>query len=192
VITSSASPLTSGEDRLHSHSYSTAVVTTDVSYAGVDGCCNSNTAAAGTYNISGNGSLVSSGLPYIQLLTCVSQVPTFDSNFPPETMLFNEVSCPPNWNSSIEAPGRFLVALPNGAEAGATFGGASLKPGFTGNPDHHHSFEGSVGTNSCGVGLASGCCGGGYAGNGVYDYKDTSASAEIDLPYLSVPMCMQL
>jgi hypothetical protein len=67
-----------------------------VSYAGVDGCCNGNPAANGEYTIAGNSSEASSGLPYIQLLTCLSQAPTFDAKFPGSTLLFNEVGCPPS------------------------------------------------------------------------------------------------
>jgi len=191
VLPSVAPPLKSGEDRLHSHTYLTNITTVDVSYVGAESCCDDGPSATGEYPVTGESSSASSGLPYVQLLTCVSQNATFDSKFPAETLLFNEVSCPPGWNVSLEAAGRLLVALPNGGEPGATFGGHSFPPKFTGNPQHTHWYSGTVTTQYCGVGLASGCCGSGYAGNGVYPYKDASYQQGIDLPFLNVPLCVQ-
>jgi len=192
VLPSVAKPLESGEDRHHQHIFLTNITTTDVSYDGVDGCCNNNPAAADDYPIGGTTNNTSSELPYIQLLTCLSQEPTFSAKFPAETLLFNSVGCPPGWNSSIEAAGRFVVALPLGGEAGSTFGSASLRPAQTSSPLHKHTYSGSVETSSCGVGLASGCCGSGYVGNGKYSFRDTTDTSTLDLPFLSVPMCMQL
>jgi hypothetical protein len=123
VYSSDAKPLSSGQDITHSHLYSANVKTSDVSYAGVDGCCNNNPAANGVYQVAGNSSSSSSELPYLQLLTCMSQQPTFEAHFPSTTMLFNQVACPPGWNVSVLAAGRFLVSLPQNGEAGATYGG---------------------------------------------------------------------
>jgi hypothetical protein len=57
-----------------------------------------------------------------------------------------------------------LTFTHSGGVPGATFGGASLRPGFSGDVTNHHTFGGTINTNSCGVGLASGCCGSGYVG----------------------------
>jgi len=191
IITSEATPLSSGEDRIHSHMFNLTITTDDVSYVGIDGCCNSGPAASGTYTSDAQGDPISSGLPYLQLLTCVSQTPTFNSSFPPGTLLYNEVSCNSGWNPVNDIAGRFLVTLPQNATAGATFGTNSLKPGESDSPGHHHDFSGTVSTNSCGVGLASGCCGDGYAKNEQYYFNGETDPTPVNLPYVSVPMCIQ-
>jgi len=191
TIASETKPLDSGEDRRHSHSFSTTVRLNDVSFEGVAGCCNDSPAEANLYTIAGNFDEASSGLPYIQLLTCMNMDTTFDSDLPPATLLFNEIGCVAGWNISLLASGRFVVANPNGGVAGAEFGASSLKPGQTSNPAHPHQFAGTLQTHSCGVGLASGCCASGYAADGSYPYSGTSADAAINLPYLSVPLCLK-
>jgi len=192
VVVSIAAPLSSGEDRLHSHGLTIGITTTDVSYAGIDGCCNSNTAANGFFDSTTNTTEISSGLPYIQLLTCVSQETTFNSSFPAGILLFNEISCPPNYNITYESSGRFIVGLPDNGIPGATFGSDSLPPGFTGNLEHDHTFEGSLALGSTGVGLASGCCGSGYAAASTYDYQGSTTDDAVDLPYIMIPLCAQL
>ena len=42
----------------------------EVDYVGVNGCCNDDVGAQGTYQIDGQAESVSTGLPYMQLLTC--------------------------------------------------------------------------------------------------------------------------
>jgi len=192
TLPSVAPPLTSGEDLVHKHTYLTTVKLSDVSYAGIEGCCNDNVAADGIYNVEGTTDGVSFGLPYVQLLTCVSNNATFDSNMPSGTLLFNQVACPPNWNVSLEAAGRLLVGVPDGAEPGVSFGTKSFPAGYTGEPTHNHFFNGGFDSRSCGVGLASGCCGSGYALNAHYDFVGQSDKAVAELPFLSVPMCIQL
>lgn len=189
AVTSSATPLQSGEDRHHNHDFSTSFTATSVSYAGVEGCCNSGPSAAGTIDVAGTTSSESNGLPYVQLLTCISVVDTFNSSFPSGALAFNAVQCPPGWNVSIDVAGRFLVAANDGALVGASFGGSSLAADGSSNPTHTHAFSGEVATNSAGVGLASGCCGSGYAANGVYSYDGVSQATELDLPYLMLALC---
>jgi len=121
------------------HAFSTNITTSDVSYAGVVGyallfmmmtahvspaaqlmhspslcitrCCNSGPTGNGVYPVQGNSNVNSSGLPYIQLLTCVNQEPTFDSSLPSGAMLFNEIACPPGeliWHYSMMVHARLL------------------------------------------------------------------------------------
>jgi len=191
VIPSEAEPLASGQDILHGHAFQINITTNEASYAGIDGCCNSGPAADGSYTTDVNGDPVSSGLPYIQLLTCVSQDPTFNSSFPPGTLLYNEVGCTNGWNSTDDVAGRFVVALPENGVPGATFGTNSFRPGESDSPFHDHTYSGSVTTSSTGVGLASGCCGGGYVMNQAYYFDGVTSSDAVDLPYMSVPMCIQ-
>jgi hypothetical protein len=189
IVVSDTRPLAPGEDRAHAHPYSFNVKVGDVSYAGVDGCCNDELSGAGVYAIAGNTSAVSAGVPYISLLTCVSNAPTFESNFPAAALLFNQVACPPGYNLTLAGAGRFIVSNPADGVAGATMGGRSLEPLSTRNPAHGHTLGGAVETTSCQVGLASGCCADGYAANGEYAYDGAADKEPADFPYISVPLC---
>lgn len=191
LTVSSAPPLQSGEDRLHSHPYLTSFDTIEVSYAGVSGCCNHGPSNSGPVYLEGETSSDSTGLPYIQLLTCVSENTTFDSGFPAGALVYNTIMCPPGWDLAVELSGRMLVGLPAGAQP-AQFGGPALKPDSVSTPQHNHPFSGNVNTNSVGVGLASGCCAGGYAANHNYAYTGTSNSTAFELPYAMVPLCRKL
>ena len=191
VVVSQTAPLASGEDRTHSHTYSFGLKVNDVSYAGVDGCCNNELSGSGVKPISGSVAASSSNVPYIQLLACVSQAATFDSNFPPTTLIFNEVSCPPKFNLTLDGAGRFIISNPENGVPGATVGGKSISPGGTNDPTHTHDFSGTVTTRSCEVGLASGCCADGYAAQGTYDYETTTDDNAVAFPYVSVPLCVQ-
>lgn len=192
TTTSSSAALQSGEDRQHSHAFSIAVNVPDVSYAGIDGCCNDGPAPSGTYTLSSALENASTGLPYIQLLTCVSSIPSFSTSMPDGSLLFNQVACPPGMNASLEAAGRFPVALPVGGVPGATVGGDSLPPGSTSDISHAHQMNGTVTSSSCGVGLASGCCASGYAETGTYVYEGESEAEPCDFPYLMMPLCSSL
>lgn len=110
---------------------------------------------------------------------------------PVGALVYNEIACPNGWNASLDISGRFPVALPENGEAGATFGGDSLPSEYQGSVNHTHSVSGSFSTSSCEVGLASGCCGSGYAENNQYSFSTVSAGASFDLPYLSMPLCFQ-
>ena len=57
---------------------------------------------------------------------------------------------------------------------------------------HDHPIAASFSTNDCEVGLASGCCGSGYVGDGTYSFSTTSADNDINIPYLSMPLCVQV
>lgn len=46
----------------------------DISYVGVDGCCNRDPAPSGKFPLNGDADAATAGLPYIQLLTCLSEV----------------------------------------------------------------------------------------------------------------------
>jgi len=192
TLTSETDPLSSGEDRQHSHDFQITISTDDVSYVGSAGCCNSDVSGNGEFGSGVVGSDDSStGLPYIQLLTCLAQEPTFQADFPPGALLFNEVLCPPGWTATFESAGRFIVGRPKGGVPGTTFGATSFVPGYIGNPVHDHQFSGSVGLGSAGVGLASGCCANGYAAAQTYDFQGTSTDDAVLLPYMALPMCAQ-
>jgi hypothetical protein len=59
-------------------------------------------------------------------------------------------------------------------------------------PSHTHQFNGTILFPSVSVGLASGCCAGGYAGAGVYPFEGNTNAATGDFPFLQVPLCVQI
>jgi hypothetical protein len=134
----------------------------------------------------------SSDLPYIQVLTCQSVEPTFDSEMPRSALLYTSVSCPPGWDIALTLSGRFLVALPEGGRAGAIFGGQSLPPSADVVIRHEHGFTNTITTTPAGVGLASGCCSGGYARNGQYTVQGVGYDEPVDMPYTTATLCRQV
>jgi hypothetical protein len=191
---SSNPALSSGEDRKHAHNYTAAFTSTSVSYEGVEGCCNHNTAAAGEVVVSGESSETTENIPYVQLLTCESQAPTFNSSGLPEgSMLFNTVSCPPGWNVSFDLSGRFPVSLPYNARPGSSFGsGTSLPQDASAVPSHAHSWQDSIKAPSTGVGLASGCCGHGYAAAAQYNFAGNASQESTGMPYVMMALCKRV
>ena len=188
AIPNNATSLASGEDRQHSHDFSINIPTTDVSYAGAEGCCDSGPANYETLSLASTAESESANIPYIQLLTCVSQAMTFNSSFPADAMLYSSISCPPGWDVVNEVSGRFLVALPDGGAPGASFGGDSVPSTGATNPSHDHDIVGELTLPSVGVGLASGCCGSGYAAAATYNFHGSTSQNSEMLPYM-IPLC---
>ncbi len=98
--------------------------------------------------------------------------------------------------------GRFPVALPYQGEPGASFGGDSIDeslhisfgaPHSTDGdqPSHDHTLQGAMNLPSTSVGLASGCCAGGYAGAGTYDFQATTSDNPTELPFLMIALCQR-
>lgn len=189
LFVSNSAPLANQEDRVHSHSYQASFTTQDAEYAGIGGCCNHQTAEDRTYVVTDTTSPSSSGIPYIQLLTCVSQNPTFNVDLPSNAYLFTQISCPPGYRISDVLAGRYLVSLPYQGTPGAIYGGPSLPQGTLIGNNHSHPFSASFTTESCGVGLASGCCAHGYVMNNQYTATGISAVSDVSFPFLSIPIC---
>lgn len=184
----------SGTSPTHSHQINSTQNTidiSDVSYAGIAGCCNDNIGESGTVPVLGDTDSDSPNIPYIQLLTCISQENTLKTtNLPTSAHLFNTVGCPHGWNVDLTVAGRFLVALPAQGVAGAAFGGDSMPAHYTGPAGvHTHNFQGEFTTSDCEIGLISGCCADGYARNQQYSFEGITNSGNVNLPYLSTPFC---
>lgn len=189
TVPSEAPPLASTEDRVHNHSTYGTFATSSVSYAGIDGCCNNDPARDGTYSIKGVSSAASANVPYLQLLTCLNKNESFDVSLPHGALLFSALlGCPDGWDIVSTVSGRFLVSLPYGGNAGLSFGGPSI-PSSGAEPQHGHSVTGSVTLPSASVGLASGCCAGGYAATGTYPYEGATSQDTVSFPYLMVALC---
>ena len=196
AVSSVAPPLPYGAAISHSHGINgseNTVEFSDVSFAGIEGCCNDNVGQQTTVPVSGSTSSESTNIPYIQYLTCVSQDKSVVvQSMPDSALLFNAVGCPEGWKTDLEAAGRFLVALPRAGIAGAAFGGESLPLGYQGPVGgHDHAFDVEFDTKECEIGLLSGCCGDGYARNQHYSLHGLTDSTSIAMPFLSLPLCSQ-
>jgi hypothetical protein len=192
-IISADPPLALGEDRVHAHSYSGVVTLDDVSYVGIDGCCNDSPGAAGDVSVANNTDAASTGVPYITALTCASTAPVFNTSLPPAALLFSPtLGCQTGWTLATYASGRFLVSLPADGQIGADFGAASLPANATQAPGADHSLDVTVSFGSNGVGLASGCCADGYAAAGSAPLTTNTDPALPLFPFAMVPLCQQI
>lgn len=192
AVSNSAPPLTSGEDRKHTHVYATSFETTPVAFAGIAGCCNRQPAGQGTVAVAGTSSEASTGLPYLQMLTCTNEEPTFEASMPPGALLFHELRCPPGWSITDTIAGRMLASLPVGGMPGASFGGSSIEPGPSPpTPVHDHIVSGNITLPPASVMLDSGGDAHGYAKTATYSVSAPSHDAAAGLPYTMLPMCQQ-
>lgn len=198
ITKSDAAPLADQEDRTHNHPRDNgqcAVQTQATDFEGVGGCCNDSPSADGKYAVDVVTGNATTGLPYIQLLTCGSEPPSSPVGAPalPDGALFfstNELGCPEGWEPFVELGGRFPVANPDGGTAGATFGGQPVAASSAFGVPHAHDITGSIVTRPAGIELIHGCCANGYAEAGVYDYAcATDDTVSVDFPYLMTPLC---
>ena len=58
-------------------------------------------------------------------------------------------------------------------------------------PTHTHGANVAVTTTPHGIALASGCCGSGYARDGMYTATATTGAAEAEVPTLTLLQCMK-
>lgn len=164
----------------------------DISYVGIDGCCNKAPAPAGTFPINGEAQGASAGIPYIQMLTCFTQENTFTTALPSASILFSPlIGCPTGWELADTLSGRFLVALPAGGQPGASFGGASIAPNATSVVGTVHTLAGNMSLPHDDIGLAAGCCGNGYALSGDAPFTGVTQFEEPGFPYIMVSACVQ-
>jgi hypothetical protein len=186
-------PLASLEDRGHSHAFAAEVLVPDISYVGIDGCCNENPAPSGSLPVSAVTDVTSAGVPYVQLLTCFSQNTTFNTSLPSGALLFSPLlGCMPGWELASFVSGRYLVALPQNGLPGADFGGGSLPPNATSDVGTTHDVSGSVALPADDVGLGSGCCADGYAAaTGSAPFTATTTADSAQFPYLMMAVCVQ-
>lgn len=182
-------PLTSGEDRRHSHTFSGTAASDEASFVGIVGGGNglsANTSQSVTAAEQG----ASTGLPYLQLLGCEKTAEPSPGTLPLALSIFSGAMCPVG--TAVEIGwGRLIVATPAGGTSGASFGRATPPDGPT-PPDatpHSHTLSGRIPTPSKGIALASGCCGGGYAASGGLRTNLTSTEATVLFPTVSLQQC---
>jgi hypothetical protein len=186
-------PLTSGEDRTHTHTVKGTFTVASTSFAGVPGGGNHGVGAAGVVKLETMSDPVSTGLPYVQLLVCKKAAEAIPRTVPlPHAMemFFDLPACPTGWKQIEDTQGRFQVGLPKGAKPDLFFGGAQLS-GPTART-HGHGKSAVLKTESHGIALASGCCGDGYAADGLYLAGDPCDESEVGLPYVELLHCQTL
>jgi hypothetical protein len=189
VGTTRGAPLVTGEERTHPHAGAVAATVPEVSYVGAPGGGNAGVGAAGTRVATAAVQPAPAGLPYVQLLVCRKiDAPPPGAPAPPSGLLVfvDAPACPAGFTAA-DAERRFWVGLPEGAAAGATFGGAPLDDGEV--RAHEHTLAGQLATSSHGIALASGCCAGGYAQNGAHEILGAVAASEATPPYLQLRAC---
>ncbi|MCA8967440.1 MAG: IPT/TIG domain-containing protein [Planctomycetes bacterium] len=191
-------PLASGEDRGHAHSFSASITVPQNSIAALGGG-NNNHAKKGTYGFSGTTNGSASGVPYLQLLVCRAtdrdppppEEPVTGDLVPAGTFSFFDLdACPDGWTRSGLHEGRFLTGLLPPSGGGLPYetrGGAPLAPGE--DRLHTHSFSGSVNVPSLSAAIVSGCCFNDTGGHGSFGYAGTTGAAPLGLPYISLLGC---
>ena len=188
-----SSSLSNLEDRVHSHTFDVTVSFNNQYIALADGGGgDQNADYSSTRSSSGTTSAASSGLPYIQLLTCIADSNTQKTTLPSGALLFSTQQCPREWVVVHPWKGRLLVGLPSGGVAGASWGGSVIAAGTTFKAPHTHSISGMAVTipgKSVSMSACS-CCGGPFTQRGTYSIPGvTSAVDEVDLPYSMLPLC---
>lgn len=186
-------PLTSGEDRTHTHGFQSSFTLSDISITGPTTCglfCNDDLTPAKTYPFKGTTAAASSEVPYVQLLVCVkSDEPTGSGTVPSGVLIATaELDCPSGWSQPEATQGRFLIGLPGGGSPLATFGGDPLTPQE--DRTHSHAFSGSITTKQKQLNAAfGGEKHSGYGQSGTYTYKGPTESASTGLPYVQILQC---
>jgi hypothetical protein len=183
-------PLASQEERSHSHTMTASVELPKVSYVGAPGGGNSGVGKAGIVTLATTSEPASADIPYVQLLACKKSAEPIPRATPlPSRMLmfFDAEVCPSGWIPAESTVGRLLVGLPQYAPADRPFGG---EPFMSPAPRAHgHAFTSTLATTSHGIGLASGCCGDGYAKNGTYEIAAETEPSDVDVPMLALLQC---
>lgn len=192
VGTAVGTALGNGENRTHTHDFSSSISLASKEYAGIAGCCNENLTSKGSHSFDGTTEAASGGVPYVQLLLC--QKATFQQPVNPPVgvssgvvTFFTTADCPSGWKKTQTTSGRFLVGLPEDATPGTTFGGAALQSPEE--PTHVHTFSGDVEVSTYELALISGCCAGGYGDHGSKSFSGTTEAAKVGLPFLPVTQC---
>ncbi len=187
-------PLMPGEDRTHVHTVSASFALGSTSYVGVSGGGNGGVTSAATVMLMTQSDAASTGLPYVQLLTCRKNAAAVPRPTPLPRglqMFFDMPACPAGWLQTAATQGRLLVGLPQGAPQDVTFGGPALSSGDAGADvrTHTHPNTATLATTSHGIALASGCCGSGYGANGTYMSTMDTGASDTGLPYIELLSC---
>jgi hypothetical protein len=187
-------PLMPGEDRAHTHGITATFTLGSTSFAGIAGGGNGGVTGSGDVMLMATSDPASTGLPYIQLLACRKNALAVQHANPLPRglqMFFDMSACPDGWKQTAATQGRLLVGLPQGAPQDVTFGGPAISglDGGTALPTHAHPNTATLTTTSHGIGLAGGCCAGGYGANGTVMATMDTAAADTGVPIIELLSC---
>ncbi len=187
-------PLASGEDRTHTHAVAATFTLGSTAYFGASGGDNGGVTPDGTVTMKTTSDPASTGLPYVQLLTCRKDAPAVPRTTPlPHgmQMFFDMAGCPEGWKQTATTQGRLIVGLPQGAPQDVTFGGAVLSSadGGADTRTHTHGNTATFSTTAHGILLASGSLSDNYGANGTYTASMATGQADTGLPYIELLSC---
>lgn len=184
-------PLSSGEDRVHTHTLS-AEVAIDSTLITAPEVGNPVLTQPTAHTFTGTTDPVPAGVPYRQLLACKKTHEPSNEALPLPAklhMYFDLDACPSGWKSATATKGRIVVGLPPQAPADMPMGGDPLT---TPAPrTHTHVFSSSFVAPSHGVSALSGA-GASYGKIGTYPIEGKSDPAAIDIPMISLLHCEKL
>lgn len=193
-------PLTGLQPPPHRHGISTKLTLSEQRYALLSGCCNKHNLAqrgkGGQHELSGDIVATETDIPTMALSVCM--LPGPEPHRPPLPAGFTVFSgarhCPveQGWQEVLGSKGRYLVALPEGGDAGVAFGGAPLADLEM--REHAHQVSGSVTLPDYGVAGVSGCswfiCGKSYVQAGTYRFNARTKPAAVQMPYVPLTQCV--
>jgi hypothetical protein len=180
--------LASGENRTHTHSFSSSITLSSTYINGVDGCCDNSQTSEGNYTFSGTTAPSSSEVPYVQLLVCIKTEGPDSGDIPSGVLIFTAgLDCPSGWSQPAATQGRFMVGLPPGGSPLAIFGGDPLAPHE--DRTHAHSFSDSFTPDSKSLSQAPWWKAWGYGHSGAQTYSGESGTASTGLPYMQILQC---
>lgn len=186
-------PLTSGEERQHTHDVKATLDLIDISYAGIASGGNSGVAKSGAVSFATTSDAASAALPYVQLLACKKMASPEAGVKPLPTgmqLYFDAATCPSGWKQAPATQGRFIIGLPQGAPADISFGGESMSSATP--RTHMHNNDVALETTPHGIALAAGCCGSGYAKNTAYSDTENTSATDAALPWIELLHCEKL
>ncbi len=184
--------LRNGEDPVHTHRVMGSFGFPEVRYVGANGGGNNGLGPSGSVSFAVDSAPASANVPYVQLMVCrkVAEARSYARPLPSGMLtFFAGERCPAGFSQAPGTTGRVLVGTPEGGTQGATWGGLPLHTVEAAR--HTHTTMVSTTTRSHGIALLSGCCGGGYAGNGTYNATLTSGEAEPAFPTITLLQCVK-
>ena len=182
-------PLSSGEDRVHTHDLSASVTITALQYFAPEGGPNGTMTQPMPYSFSWTSDPTPAGVPYRQLLVCkkVGEPKAATSPLPPKLHTYFELdACPSGWKPATGTIGRILVGLPMGGAADMSMGGEPILT--SAQRTHTHAFSSTLTTTPWGV-LAPLGIGAFFGQDGSYPFSGESEPAEIGVPMISLLHC---
>ena len=182
-------PLSSGEDRVHEHGFSSSVTVTGLQFFAPEGGSNVGMTQPMPYPFTWTSEPTPAGVPYRQLLVCKKIAKPKVDVLPLPSKLhtyFELDACPSGWKPATGTVGRIVVGLPLGAPADMSMGGEPITTPAA--RTHTHAFSSTLTTSPWGV-LTTLGIGAPFGQNGSYPFSGESDPAAIDIPMISLLHC---